>query len=105
MSVFLQVAAYDSTDYAVVCLDVFSNCRGFQKQQNSLGSIPIRVVLTADLMDNLVAESHVAKRPGLTRRPKKFRVISDDVLDFLGNSQMVRICLTVYQVRPIQVAA
>jgi hypothetical protein len=105
MCIFFQIAVYDSPDHTVMGLDVSSNRRRFQKQQNPLCCVFVRVVLTADLMNNVMAKSHVPERPGLTRRAKKVGVITDDPANFLCNSHMVGIRLTVYQVRPIQITA
>ena len=84
-------------------LDISSNCSRFQKQQNSLCCVFVRVVLTADLVNDFVAKGHVPECSCLTGRTEKFGVIGDDLVNFLGNSQMVGIGLTIYQVRPIQI--
>jgi len=105
MGVFYEISINDPKDYPFIRAIVLTDCTRFEQQQDPLGCISVGVMLTTDLMNDVVAESHVAKRARLARGPKPFPVFVENPLDFLRNDQMVRVGLTVYQIRPIQVAA
>jgi hypothetical protein len=93
--VFLQVSVYDPTDHALVSLNVFPYSAGLKKQKDSLRSVFISVVLATNLMDNLVTKSHVAERPGLPRFSKYVLATLYSSVNFLSDSQVVRIRLAV----------
>src|ERR1700756_1865475 len=104
MSVFLQITAYDTPDYPLMCLIAPANWSRLEQQENSLSCIPIGVILPADLMNDVMAKGHIPKCSGLARWPKFLLLVLQNLLDILGNEQMVRVRLAIYQVRPIQVA-
>jgi len=47
--------------YALIRIRSLANRYRFEQEQYSLGSILVGVVLTADLVDDVVAEGHVSK--------------------------------------------
>ena len=49
-----------------------------------------------DLMDDVMAESHVPERSRLTGWAKSLFVVFEELLNLLGYEQMVRVGLTVY---------
>jgi len=102
--VFLEITVDDALRHSLVGLDILAYGRRLQKQQNSLSRILVRIVLSANLMDDVVAECHVSECSGLAWRPKFRLVILKNCLHFLSDNQMVRIVLTVDQVSPIEVA-
>jgi len=104
MSVFLQITTYDTPDYPLMSLIAPANWSRLEQQENSLSCIPIGVILPADLMDDVMAEGHIPECSGLARWPKLLFVVLQKFLDLLGNEQMVRVRLAIYQIRPIQVA-
>jgi hypothetical protein len=49
-----------------------------EKKQDSLWSVPVRVIWTADLMNNVMAECHISERSGLAGRSEfPFDVLKD----------------------------
>ncbi len=59
-----------------------------------LGASALRVVLSSDLVYQIMAESHIAKCPGLAGRSKAW-VFADRLLDLLCDSQIIGVRLTV----------
>ena len=69
-----------------------------------LGASALRIVPSSDLVYQIMAESHIAKCPGLAGRSKAW-VFADRLLDLLCDSQIIGVRLTVYQVRQIQITS
>src|SRR5689334_12599397 len=53
-------------------------------------------------MDNIVTECHIAE---YSRRPRFLELSFNSGIDLLRNHEMVRICLTIYKIRPIEIAS
>jgi hypothetical protein len=85
--VFIKVPIYNPSDHTLVRVCSLPNHNRFEQEQDPLGRVLVRIVLTADLMDDVVTECHISKSP--CRPWLDVFVMLEDLLDVLRNLQMV----------------
>src|SRR5580692_5298177 len=103
MSVFFQVAVNDRPHHALVRFCSFPDGGRFEQKQDALGRVLVCVVLSTDLMDDVVAECHIPECPSWSGCCQTF--VLQYLLDVLGNLEVGRFGPSIDKVGPIEVAA
>src|SRR5438105_1129153 len=88
-------------EYAIECVTATYR-PGFQNQQDSLRCIAVRVVLAADLMDDLMAEGDISKNP-LLAWPLGAQG-SQNIFRLLRHVKVFRVRNTIQHNGPVHVA-
>lgn len=99
-AILQQVALEDVSHHPIVR---YPPCygHGFEKQEDTLGNVPIRVVLPTNLVDDVVAEGHSAECPLASRSEKA--VFFKTSGHILSRRKMLQIGVAVDQQRPVEI--
>jgi len=58
--ILAKIALQNTVDHTIVC--IFSSDNGrFKQEQNALCSVPVGIILSSDLMNEVMTEHHLAK--------------------------------------------
>jgi hypothetical protein len=65
--ILLDIALQELPNHPIPCLTTHIKTLGFEKEQNSLRGVAIRVIVTADTVDQIMTECQTPKHRGSAR--------------------------------------